>query len=386
MDKSSSWRNPQLSGRIRELDGVRGLAILMVVVFHYYVQSTYFRAPLLNAVLLPLHLLVIGVDIFFVLSGFLIGGILYDARYAENYYSVFYARRAYRILPVYFLWLLLFLVGLYFVRSNNTTYLHRLFSHDFPFWLYPLFLQNIYTAFHNQWGAEWISATWSLALEEQFYLLLPFCIRILRVRGILTMTLAMIVLAPLVRTLLVLNGNSIYGPYTLLPCRTDALGLGVLLALIARNQKAWTWLESHKAYIRAAFFLLGLGVLALGAHPTPRLVSTIGYSWLALFCSSLILLVLLNPGRILRFLFCNSLLVGLGGYSYAIYIFHYGIFGLCHYAILREVPSVHNWATLWITNLALAITLICAAISWRFLEHPLIRRAALNHRYVEATE
>jgi len=108
--------------------------------------------------------MVTGVDLFFVLSGFLIGSILYDARFARNYYSTFYGRRVHRIFPVCFLWLMLFLVGLHLVGPKNVTYLHRIPS--------PV-------------GAEWLSATWSLAVEEQFYLLLPFDIQVLSARGIL---------------------------------------------------------------------------------------------------------------------------------------------------------------------------------------------------------
>lgn len=360
------------------------MAILLIVGFHYFVQSTQVRSHWLTAALSPLHIMVTGVDLFFVLSGFLIGGILYDARFAGSYYSTFYARRVHRIFPVYFLWLMLFLVGLHLVGPKNVTYLHRLFNRDVPLWLYPLFLQNIFTAFRHQWGPEWLSATWSLAVEEQFYLLLPFGIRALSARGILRMTIAAILLAPVFRIVLVLCGNATHGPYTLLPCRADDLGLGVLLAIACRNQKVWAWLASHRKHIYAAFFLLGLGVVFLALHPSERLLSTIGYSWIGSFYASLMLLVLVDPGRIEQFIFRNSLLVGLGGYSYAIYVFHYGIFGLCHYAILRQVPSVHNWRTFWVTNLALVITLVCAAISWRFMEHPLIRRASSKYRYITA--
>jgi peptidoglycan/LPS O-acetylase OafA/YrhL len=383
---SSTWRNPRLSGRIRELDGVRGLALLLIVVFHYYVQSSYFEKPWMNRVLLPFHLMISGVDLFFVLPGFLIGGILYDARFSKNYYSTFYLRRAHRILPVYLFWLLLFWMGIHAVSADNSSYLHNLFNRDVLFWLYPLFLQNIFTGIHHQWGAEWVSATPSFAVEEQFYLLLPFGIRVLRVGGIPAMTVAAIVLAPLVRVALVRAGNDTHGPYTLLPCRADALGLGVLLAPVCRNQRAWTWLENHRGWIHSAFVLLALGVVGLACYPTPRFISTVGYSWLAFFCGCLMLLVLVKPSRMLRTVFRSSSLVLLGTYSYAIYVFRYGIFGLCHYGFFRQVPSVHNWVTFWVTNLAFVITLGCAVISWRWMELPLIRRASARYCYREASE
>jgi peptidoglycan/LPS O-acetylase OafA/YrhL len=381
MPETLAWRNPRLSGRIPELDGIRGLAILLVVVFHYFVQSTQVTGRWLGRALVLFRLGFTGVDLFFVLSGFLIGGILYDARFARNYYPTFYGRRFYRILPVYFGWLVLFLIGLYLVRPIGAPYLHRLFNNDVPFWSYPLFLQNFFTAFDRRWGPEWLSATWSLAVEEQFYLLLPFAIRVLRGGGITRITIGAILLAPVVRMVLVASGNSAYGPYVLLPCRADALGFGLLLALACRSEKTWEWFGSHRKHVFAVFLLLGLGVAFMTWRPNATLMSTIGYSWIGLFYASLMLLVLVRPGRIEQFVFRSPLLVSLGTYSYAIYVIHYGIFGLCHYALRRDAPSVYDWPSLGVTLLALVLTIICAVMSWRLLEHPLIRRAHSRYRY-----
>jgi peptidoglycan/LPS O-acetylase OafA/YrhL len=375
------WRNPRLAARIVELDGVRGLAVLLIVGFHYFVQSTEVSSHWLGALLGPLHIMVSGVDLFFVLSGFLIGGILFDARFAQDYFSAFYGRRICRIFPVYFLWLFLFAVGLMLVRNEQQTYLRRLFNLDVPLWLYPLFLQNIYTAFHHEWGSEWLSATWSLAVEEQFYLVLPFLIRILSARAITLVTLAAIGFALLSRWILVMHGNETHGPYTLLPCRADDLGMGVLIAIVCRHRSAWSWLTVHRRHILAAFLLLGLGVSYLALHPAARLISTIGYSWIGLFYSTLILILVVHPGAIARGVFSSWILTRLGKYSYAIYIFHYGIFGLCHYFVFHRAPLVRDGGSLLLTLLALILTLVCAAISWRFMEGPLIAHAGRRFRY-----
>jgi peptidoglycan/LPS O-acetylase OafA/YrhL len=379
--ETTQWQNPRVATRIIELDGVRGLAVSLIVVFHYFVQSTQVSQPWLIRLLGPSRLMVSGVDLFFVLSGFLIGGILYDAKLAPNYFMTFYGRRIHRIFPVYFIWLFLFFAGLILVGAGPPSYLQRLFNFDVPLWLYPLFLQNIFTAFHREWGAEWMSATWSLAVEEQFYLVLPLLIRILPPRGITFTTVAAIALAPLCRTILVMHGNADYGPYTLLPCRADDLGMGVLLAIVCRNQTAWLWLKTHRRHMIAAFLVLSIGMLYLSLHLAPKLISTVGYSWIGLFYSSLILLLVVHPGAIARGIFRNAILTGLGKYSYAIYIFHYGIFGLCHFFAFQRAPTVQDATSLTVTLLALLLTIGCAAISWRFLEGPLIARGGRRFQY-----
>src|ERR1700686_2947084 len=103
---------------------------------------------------------------------------------------------------------------------------------------------------HRQtFGAHWVATTWSLAIEEQFYLLLPLLIRNLSARGIARIALAAILGAPAVRLILSASGNPYVGPYTLLPCRADSLGFGVLAALVCRDADAWEWLATHRKYL-----------------------------------------------------------------------------------------------------------------------------------------
>jgi peptidoglycan/LPS O-acetylase OafA/YrhL len=377
---SVTWRNPRLCGRIVDLDGIRGLAILSVLVWHYVCgsKSHYGIQGRLADVLVPFNLSWSGVDLFFVLSGFLIGGILYDAKYACNYYRTFYFRRCYRILPLYLIWLVLFLIGLYAVDVKwygNVA----LFNYDLPVWSYCLFLQNVFVAFSYKFGAGWMLVTWSLAVEEQFYILLPFMIRNLSLKAIVRLTVGVIVFAPALRFALVLRHNY-YGPYTLLPCRADALGFGVLLALACRNQRIWTWLTSHRRDIYLTFLVLGVGLSVFILRPRIRLLNTVGYSWLAAFYASLLLLVLVNPGKMERLVFRNPVLVRLGTIAYAVYLLHQGINGLYHYTLRSRMPSSWTWC---ITVLSLVTVLVLAETLWRVLERPLIRRAHAKYNYVE---
>ena len=114
---SGEWRNPALAGRIRQLDGLRGLAVSMIVVQHYVAQTS---PPPLSVALGRLQLFS-GVDLFFVLSGFLIGGILLESKDRANYFTTFYARRVARIMPPYLLLLSVYVLGqiLLVTRSSS---------------------------------------------------------------------------------------------------------------------------------------------------------------------------------------------------------------------------------------------------------------------------
>ena len=125
-----------------------------------------------------------GVDLFFVLSGYLIGGILIKHRDAENYFQAFYVRRAARLLPLY-----LVMVALYFAlgplllasRTNAGAWLVHGPGPSIPVWGYLLYVQNLFVAQSGGWGGHWLAPTWSLAVEEQFYLIAPLLLRIVPV-------------------------------------------------------------------------------------------------------------------------------------------------------------------------------------------------------------
>ncbi len=378
---SLSWRNPRLTGRIPELDGIRGLAILLVVVWHYVASTVRGVIPGSGPwyLLATLRLTWSGVDLFFVLSGFLIGGILYDAKDSTTYYRTFYSRRIYRIFPLYFIWIALFITGLYLAGPNSASALRTIFNRDLPLWSYPLFLQNFSMVSGATFGPAWMAVTWSLAVEEQFYLLLPLLIRNLRYRGITILAVASILGAPVFRLILWFSGNVYMGPYILLPCRADALGFGVLVALACRNKAVWEWLACRRRHLYSAFLLLGCGVVFLLKYQ--RHLYTLGLTWIAAFYALLLLITLINPGRLEINCFRNQPLMKLGTVAYAVYIFHQGVNFLLHFAIFGETPSISDWPSLSVTLLSLITVIGLAALSWPLLEKPLIRRARAAYRY-----
>jgi peptidoglycan/LPS O-acetylase OafA/YrhL len=179
-----------------------------------------------------------------------------------------------------------------------------------------------------------------------------------------------------------LSGNVLIGPLALLPCRADALGFGVLVTLACRNEKAWTWLNSHRSYILAAFLLFGCGVPFMLKYQ--RYVAIAGYTWLDAFYALLLLLAIVNPGRIVKTCFRSWLLVKLGMVSYAVYIFHEGINALFQYVIVGSQMHINHSLTLSVTFLSLAAVLLLAAASWRFMERPILRYAHAAFQYVPA--
>ncbi len=192
---------PLKQTRIRELDGIRGCAILLVLIWHYIACQLH-SPPLdsINYILArSLSLTKSGVDMFFVLSGFLIAGILLDNREANNYFRVFYLRRICRIFPLYFLMLGLFLV-LTTLGLDQSPRFHWLFQNPFPLWSYATFTQNILVGLRGDFGANWLGITWSLAVEEQFYCFIPLLVWLLPRRKFALVALSLIFLAPLLRS------------------------------------------------------------------------------------------------------------------------------------------------------------------------------------------
>lgn len=363
---------PKRDSRIPELDGIRGVAIGLVLVCHLF-QVVTRPGSALAYVLVPLRLTWTGVDLFFVLSGFLIGGILLDARESSNYFRVFYTRRFFRIVPIYTVLLVLATVVIYLAKNGFIGGLKELYTGTLPWPLFPLFLQNIGMSFKQVWGSFPLSVTWSLAVEEQFYLTLPLLIRFLDRRILVRTIFAGVVAAPLLRTWFYYqNPENFYTWYTLMPCRADALLLGVLGAIAVRDEFLKTRLLSYRklSLIFAAILLSGDALLGWRASSfSSPLMATIGYSWLALTYLWLLLYgVLFTDSVVSRFLRWGWLR-GLGNIAYGMYLFHLLFSGL----IFGRVPLLRSWSEAGLSCVALLATLTFCRLSWEFFEKPLIK-------------
>jgi len=349
--------------RIPELDGIRGVAIAMVLVWHYFASPMEFPMRSAMAYLqAACRLTWSGVDLFFVLSGFLIGGILLDSRDAPNYFRTFYVRRFFRIVPIYAATLILTHPLMGWIGMHQVG----------RWWVYPLFLQNFSMAAKNDLGL--LAVTWSLAVEEQFYLTLPAVVRYVR-KALPWVIGAGIVAAPIIRVVLFyIFPSKIIAPIVLMPCRADALLFGVAAAMWMRNERTADLLRRHGIYLwgAGAVLLAGAGVITL--HPGWTYgIEMIGFTWLALLYMVVLLLAVTQPqswlGTVLRF----APLRRLGMIAYGVYLLHQLFF-----VALRN--SLHSWPLAGIVVPALGATFSLAVLSWRYFEKPLIDYAHRSNR------
>jgi len=365
----NNWQKTHMaSKRIPELDGARGLAILLVLVWHYF-QNPLRVDPGTSLAYLKqvLGFTWCGVDLFFVLSGFLIAGILLDKRDSERYFRAFYARRICRIFPLYYLFIGLFAV-LVATGVGDQQAQRFLFAHsDIPLWSYVTFTQNIWMGAGNTFGAHWLAITWSLAVEEQFYLFLPLIIRITPRSLLPWVFLWFIIMAPYLRAT-----EPGFTAYINTPWRADSLLVGAMLAYYVRNPAFMSWIHAHKALVYRVFYLLLLGALATNfSHQRPFSL-TFTYLCLALLFATLILILLIDRESLLARIFRNRQLMWLGTISFGVYIFHQAISGLLFGLMVGDIPAILSLDDAGLTLLALILTLGLAHVSFRYFERPII--------------
>ncbi len=346
---------------IPALDGIRGIAILLVVVFHYICCML---EPGSDSFLLyirgMLGLTWSGVDLFFVLSGFLITGILVDNIGAENYYKVFYLRRVCRIFPLYYLVIILFALGRRMGLAETGAGFGWLFDGAMPLWSYALFLQNISMAEAGSFGANFLGMLWSLSVEEQFYLLFPFLVSRVSRRTLAGVVCLFIFIPPILRE------GAGFGAVSLMPCRADTLMVGALIALGVRSGSLFELLVRNRTSVYTAF----AGLLG-GAALLTRNGGAFGcfnYTWLAFLYGTFLLIPLLHPeglpGRLLR----TGWLRKIGGLAYGIYIFHMPVLGLMHGFILGKTPLLRTGTDALVTGAAFGVTLAVALLSHELVE------------------
>ena len=307
------------SRHIDAFDGIRGVAILWVILHNATDESLLISTPaehVLNALTHPGW---IGVQLFFGLSGFLITAGLLEAQGAPHYFRNFYAKRALRILPLYYAVLLAFLVVLPLVVPFRLPY-----SSDgqASMWLFT---------------ANWTHATpygfahfWSLMVEEQFYLFWPLVVFRLSPQRLLPVCLWIAAGSLLLRTILAAHGTYWFTLYSATSCRMDALALGGAGACVMRLPSVRRALQDRLSGINFAVLVIFLaGIPLTHSYDRTRIVGqTLGYSLLALCCATFVTTTALADRRshgvqaLLRWRWVRSC----GRYSYAMYVFH----GLLH--------------------------------------------------------
>ncbi len=322
--------------------------------------------------IVPLRLAWSGVDLFFVLSGFLIGGILLDNREAKNLFKVFYIRRACRIFPLYFASIALYAI----LSSVGADPAPRNVVNDSTLLVtFLTYTQNFVMAYRNEMG--WMGVTWSLAVEEQFYLFLPLLVIGLPRRYLAWVLAALILATPIIRTLIIGDQTSSVASAVLLPCRWDALFLGVIGAMLSRSERFREATRSKPWLLFAALGLSSLGILWLifkRATIGDAVTAHYGYTLIALFYLCVVMLLMHGPENSFKSLCRTRPLAWLGTVSYGVYLLHEGSSHLLHHLIRGQTPAMKNAGDVVITLSSVVLTLLVAGASYRWFESPLIRR------------
>jgi peptidoglycan/LPS O-acetylase OafA/YrhL len=319
-----------------------------------------------------------GVDLFFVLSGFLITGILFDAKNAPHYFQGFYMRRVLRIFPLYygFLFVLFVLVPLAhqfspFIRHHMTEQVW-LWSYltNFDYCLSP---HPLIAKFH-------LAHFWSLAVEEQFYLIWPAVIFLLQPKTVIRICLLCIGGALLVRLLLIANHANPVTIFNLTPCRMDSLAAGALCAMLVRVNLSTLKLLKVARLITV---FSGVGLLCIlacrgGSNFDNPIMHSVGYSFLALLFAA-ILLLSIGPSQdnVLSWFLSCPILVLFGFYSYAIYVFHFPLVHVFNrwFSVNLLSRSLHSRLLgLGVHVLcSVLVSLIVAILSWNLYERHFLK-------------
>lgn len=358
---------------VPELDGIRGLAILPVLIYHFVDR---YPKPDGGVSLLFYKISQggwIGVDLFFVLSGFLITGILVDTKKNERFFSAFYGRRILRIFPLYYI----MLVAYFWIGPLLSAGLSQQYSvmrdHQSWFWLY---LSN--------WLFSSTSETipglyfWSLAVEEQFYMVWPLLVWLTTTRTMFFLSLGLIGFSSGLRLILMLifgyNASSVY--YMTLT-HMDGLAVGASIALAVRLYGV-----KRNQLIKPAIFgilsLLSICIIAFmnsGFAFWNKNVGLFSYTILAVFFGSILVYTLRSQeGSWARKLFNNSFMRASGKYSYALYLFHVPVANLVqtlffdHFIPRTEVVSKYFITIIPFIIFSSLVSFLFAILSWNVFE------------------
>jgi peptidoglycan/LPS O-acetylase OafA/YrhL len=364
-------------GHVAELDGVRGLAIAMVFAFHYVgFQGQGTLSSYLSGATRSLWS---GVDLFFVLSGFLITGILVDARGRPGYFTRFYARRSLRIFPLYFGLLAVTFLVLPAIVPMTSVADRRLLAHQAWLWTYTTNFKTMVSGNAAFMGDHiWLHHLWSLAVEEHYYLIWPFLVGLAPLRLVRRVCWVCLAVCPVVRIGLMETSLPPIAAYAATFCRLDSLTIGSLLALLVRGEAG----ELSACGVMRGAWLSALAVLGFflwrgELHPEDPWVRTVGYSLLGFSAAGFILAaVSWREDGLLRQALRLRPLRELGKYSYGLYVYHVALQPSLDFLSTKSLQKtvVRSFALAGITHL-IASLVVCAGVavlSWHLFEKPFL--------------
>jgi peptidoglycan/LPS O-acetylase OafA/YrhL len=368
----------RLSGHMLPLDGIRGLAVLMVFFHHFNAAANAIGVSMPER--LGIKILDsgwIGVDLFFVLSGFLITGILIDSKERPRYFINFYAKRTLRIFPLYYLFLaFVFFVlrpvfnCMYYADNAYSTLWHS----QLWFWAY---LQNWHFVVIGNGSKIPVTQLWSLAVEEQFYIIWPFVVFFCASRRIAFISVVLCIAAPVIRLFLIRSGWNQTSIYMSTITHADSLLLGAFVAAYARSGYAVP--SARRLFLLLGFVvLMGSALIADidgGLKRDGLALQTVGFSVISCSAALFIAGALLLPERVpLNAIICHPALRMFGKYSYSLYVFHPPvIFGMvwllrARFGLLVQGVRLFSLGYLFLAFLSLLICLAISISTWYLIE------------------
>jgi peptidoglycan/LPS O-acetylase OafA/YrhL len=369
--------------RIPAIDGLRGVAIGMVLALHFGVAAEFrIRTGTVWGEWLERLFYTgwAGVDLFFVLSGFLITSILLASRSHPRYFRLFYARRALRILPLYYTGVVLVFVAAPLVAPGVLRTLDQGTEGQVWLWTYTLNIALVF-GWANSMGL--LGHFWTLAIEEQYYLFWPIVVKWTTRSTLIGVCGALALFALGLRAAWIALGYSWEGAYRFTLARFDALAIGALTAaLMSAPQTRATVMAAGPFVLTSS--AIAIGFLFLGVprfYPSEPLVVTIGHTLLAVASAALITMAVRDrpPGWMQ-----NRSLRLLGKYSYSIYVWHWPI----QRALVTWYPHAIGgspWAAsgsaLAFLAIGVALSSVAGWASYRLIEQPFLRlKPAFGYR------
>jgi peptidoglycan/LPS O-acetylase OafA/YrhL len=371
--------------RLHALDGLRGIAVLLVIIVHsdIYFGGPFASGPIAGPLAVAFGVGWVGVNLFFVLSGFLITGILYDTKDATRYFSSFFARRALRILPLYMGFLGVFtLIAL--LRAHSTG--HAL-SPSLPDSLSLFgFYYNVRVAFLTHRVLPDVHHFWSLCVEEHFYLVWPFAVFMLSRLNLMRLCLIGMLVALVLRTVVIESGYWPQIAYIATPCDFGGLLAGAFVALAIREEKTRGHLFRHSARVLVACSALLLGLVLYQHHfynfrgpgVDGGLDLTIGITDVSILFAAVVVLALQAPPHSrFRSWLESAWLTHVGRYSYAMYVFHFSILALLVRLVFHFYPAARGLPD-YVAKPALAISGALISLGAAWISYELFERHFLR--------
>lgn len=355
--------------RLNALDGLRGFAILLITIYRFNGGATGVETAdnsLLHFAALGMR----GVDLLFVLSGYLITRLLVEARHDPHFFRNFYARRALRIIPLYCGVLIVFLV----VAPLFSPRLGQVFSEarDNQAWLW-FFGANILQAYSGDWPFGFFDHFWSLAIAVHFYLLWPLVIYFASVRGLAAICMMLIILSPLIRLSWLLAGGNDVAPEVFTFGRADLLGAGGLISVLLPDDR-WKARLLPLAQFGILIFALALVGIKLSGRRWLTLPDSL---FVGLFACLVVLVLHSRRDSAWGAIWQAKWLRFFGKYSYAMYVFQYPLIPLLATIISVESLSRNLGSDLfgrasYIAAMT-ALTTGIAFVSWHLFEKHFLR-------------